>query len=186
MTKVKLFLFFLIGTVIFNLAGCGFHSQTIQDIPPQLRTIYLDSPNPYSPLTVQLRRTLKSINVHITQTAQAAPVTLRIISNNMTPNIPSIIYSGNATSYSYTLKTTFEIAKRNGEIIFGPKTLHISRSVLQNANQVYTPDATDLLKRELTRSMVTLIYNQITALNTWKALNKAFYRQGLNRHKHSV
>jgi len=180
MKKIKLPLFFFIGFVACSLlAACGFHSQTINDIPPQLRIIYLDSPNPYSPLAVQLRRVLASIKVHITKTAQAAPVTLSITSSKMTANIPSIIYSGNATSYSYTLVTTFKVIKRNGEVIFGPKTLSISQSLLQNANQVYTPNATVLLKKELTRTMVTLIYNEITALKMQKALNKAFHNKNL-------
>lgn len=174
MTKVKLLIFFIIGITFSTLiAGCGFHSQTLNDIPPQLRTVYLDSPNPYSQLSVQLRRVLTSLNVHLTKTAQAAPITLRIVDNTMTANVPTILYSGNAISYTYTLVTHIEITKWNGKLIYGPKRLSVSRSLLQNANQVYTPDASILVKRELTRTMVTLIYNQITALNTRKLLNKA-------------
>ena len=175
MMKLKLFTFFAIGIMLCALlTGCGFHAQTPNDIPLQLRRIYLYSPNPYIPLTVQLRRILTSLNVRFTTTAKGAPVTLRIIDNKMTANIPTILYSGNANSYTYTLVTDIEIAKRNGKIIYGPKRLSISRSLLQNVNQLYTPNASALMKRELTHTMVTLIYNHITSLKTRHALQKAF------------
>ena len=174
MKKLQFIISILITTFICStLTACGFRPRSARDIPPPLRTIYLDTPNPYSQLTVQLRRTLQAVDVHVTKTAQAAPVTLRIINSRWSYYIPTILYSGNATKYSYTLTVTFALETRNGKVAVGPKTLGYTRTLLQNANQVYTPNATRLMKREITHTMVTLIYDFLISNNTSQALNKA-------------
>ncbi len=154
------------------LTGCAFKFRSLNDVPPALRTLYLDTPNPYSPLTTQLKRVLKSVGIRLTETPQEAPVILRIIKNEWTYNIPPILASGYATTYSYTLTTTFELRKRLGKQLRSVNTFTVTRSLIQNANQVYTPNATQLMKRQITRTMVMLIYEHLTSKGVRCTFNK--------------
>ncbi len=159
------------------LAGCGFRTLSPHDIPPPLRNIYVDTKNPYAPLVVQLKRMLTSLKVRMVNSPQAAPVTLRISDIKTDFSMPPIIYSGNATAYTYSLAVTIELTKKNGSLIYGPNKISISRSLLQNVNQVYVPNADMLMQRDLTRNMVTIIYNRITSRDVQKALHKAFSKR---------
>lgn len=175
-----LFLGIIMGGV---LVGCGFHSRSPSNIPPQLRTVYLDTPNPYSHLSMQVRRTLESLNVHLVKSQKKAPVTIHIISSTMTHDTPTIFYSGNAVSYTYSFSVKLELLSKDGKNITGSTTLNISRSLLQNANQVYTPEATAMMERQLTTIMTSLIYNYLTSANVRKALHNAFIKK-INHRNH--
>ena len=172
----RAFILFIIASLMVTLSGCLLQPRSPNDIPPKLRTLYLDTPNPYSPLSVQLQRLLQSLNVHLTNSAETAPVTLHIMKSEWSDNIQAITYSGNATTYSYTLTTRFELLSRKGKPLIGPTSLRVTRSLIQNANQVYTPNATRLVKREMIRTMVTLIYNQLTSQQTRQMLTKTTSR----------
>ncbi|MBW5802390.1 hypothetical protein FIV31_01320 [Coxiella endosymbiont of Ornithodoros amblus] len=164
MKKIRLIIPLLMVIFISStLPACGFRPRSPNDVPPQLRILYLDAHNPYDPLVVQLSRTLRALNVHLTQTREAAPVTLRVSHISWETAIPTILYSSNATTYSYTLSVDFVVETRDGRTIKGPRNLTLIRSLLQNPNQVYTPNAAHLMKQEMTRTMVTLIYNYLVA-----------------------
>lgn len=156
--KRKLIIILLSTSLALLLTGCGFKPRSPEDVPPALRVLYLDSPNPYAPLTVQLERALKALKVRFVNSPHEAPVTLRIVSNAFTYTLPNIVNSGMAYTYSYRLFVTYELENAKGTIIYGPRRINISRSLLQNANQLYTPNATQLMKQEVTRTTVLLIY----------------------------
>ncbi|WP_100622925.1 LPS assembly lipoprotein LptE [Candidatus Coxiella mudrowiae] len=160
--KIRAIFILLIGTLICStVAGCGFKLRSPNDIPPYLCILYIDSPNPYDLLTIQLSRTLQALNVHLTKTREDAPVILRIININWEPLIPAILYSRTATFYTYLLSVDFDLETVNGQILMGPKNLTLRRRLIQNANQIYTPNATRLMKQEMTRTMVSLIYKDL-------------------------
>ena len=165
MKKIRLIIPLLMLIFISSsLSACGFKPRSPNDIPSQLRILYLDAPNnPYDPLVVQLSRTLHALNVHLTQTREAAPITLRISHIDWETVIPTILYISNTTTYSYALSVDFVVETQDGRTIKGPGNLTLTRSLLQNTNQVYTLNATRLMKREMTRTMVTLIYNHLVA-----------------------
>lgn len=165
--------------IALSLTACGFSPRSASDVPPSLHILYLDSPNPYSPLVVQLQRTLQSVDVHIVNTIDEAPVILRIITNDFYYHIPTILDSGDAVTYSYTVKVTYQLQTKTGENITAPKTISITRSLIQNANQVYTPNATQLMKREITRTVVILIYHDLLSQGTRQALDIT-----LKQHRH--
>lgn len=156
------------------LTACGFAPRSASEVPPQLHVLYLDSSNPYSPVAVQLQRTLQSVNVHFVNNMKDAPVTLHISSENFTYTIPTILDSSNAASYSYTIKVVYRLQTSTGKIITDPKTVAITRSLIQNANQVYVPNAAALMKGEITRTVVIVLYHDLMSLKTRHALQVAF------------
>lgn len=165
--------FILLALIVFccALSGCGFRPRSSAEVPEALKVLYLDTPNPVSPFSVQLARTLNAVHIRLVNEPKDAPFILRILESGWQYDIPNMIYSGNAISYSYTFRVRYTLQKRSGEFLFQPKTLTVSRSLIQNANQIYTPDATMLMKREITRTMVILLYNNLVSIKTRNLLN---------------
>lgn len=160
--KFKRCLFFqLVFLFCSTLIGCGFKPRLRDDIPPYLHILYIDSPNPYDPLTVQLSRILEALNVRLTKMKNIAPVTLRIIHIKWEPLIPVILYSSTTTPYTYLLSVDFDLETRNRKILMGPKNLTLRRFLIQNTNQIYTPNATQLMEQEMTRTIASLIYKNL-------------------------
>ena len=167
--KIRTIFIVLTSILIFStLTGCRFKSRSSKDVPPHLRILYIDSPNPYDLLTVQLRRTFQALKVCLTRTRESAPIILRIININWKPCIPSILYSSTITPYTYLLSVNFDLETRSGHILMGPRNLILRRQLIQNTNQIYTPNATRLMKREMTRIMISLIYKEFVAHKEYK------------------
>lgn len=101
----------IIAFISSNIFSCGFQFRSPNEIPPCLRILYLDSPDPYDPLVIQLSRILRALNVHLTN-SHIAPMTLRIIQIEWKTTIPSVLYSNNAITYSYSLNVNLVIEKK--------------------------------------------------------------------------
>ena len=144
-----------------SLSACGFKLRSPSDISPHLSTIYIDAPNPYDPLVIQISQTLRALNVHLTKTRKVASVVLKITDIGWETVIPSLLYINNATTYSYTLSVNFIVETSDGLKIRRSKNLTLTRSLLQNANQIYTQNAICLMKLEMTRMMTMLIYHYL-------------------------
>lgn len=160
--KIRAIFIPLISILICTImSGCGFKPRSPKDIPVYLCILYIDAPNPYDRLTIQLSRTLQALNVHLTKTREEAPIILKIININWTNPIPTILYSSTARFYTYLLSFDFDLETINGKILMGPKKLILRRRLVENANQIYTPNATRLIKEEMTQAMVSLIYKNL-------------------------
>lgn len=79
------------------LAGCGFHLRGQAGMP--FTTLYLDTPNPNSPFSKELRRNLEANNVKLLNTAEQADVVLNIISEIPDKQILSLAGSGRVNEF---------------------------------------------------------------------------------------
>lgn len=160
---MNLFKMLLISILICGiLTACGFKPRSINDITQQMHVLYLDSSNPYHPLVIQLRRTLQGLNVQFTQFRKNAPVILRVNDINWNTVVPPIISITNIITYTYVLHVTVALETKAGERIRGPRTFSLSRTLVQNNIQLYTLNADRLMKREMIRTMVDLVYHYLT------------------------
>ena len=144
-----------------SLSACGFKLRSPSDISLHLSTLYIDAPNPYDPLVIQISQTLRALNVHLTKTRKVASAVLQITDIEWETVIPSLLCINNATTYSYTLSVNFIVETSDRLKIRRSKNLTLTHSLLQNANQIYTRNATCLMKLEMTRMMAMLIYNYL-------------------------
>lgn len=151
------FIFFIIGTLLC-LNGCGFHPLSASSVPQNLRTLYLETPNEYSQFTQLLTMRLKALNIHLTNSAKQAPITLRVDNIKINRSEPSIITNSIASTYSYTLTTYVHLINKQGERITPTKKIMLSRTVLLNANQVMTPETSSMAQRDMQREAIQFIY----------------------------
>jgi LPS-assembly lipoprotein len=79
------------------LAGCGFHLRGQAALP--FNTLYLDTANPNSPFTKELRRNLEANKLKLVGTAEQADVVLSIASEAPDKQILSLSGSGRVNEF---------------------------------------------------------------------------------------
>jgi LPS-assembly lipoprotein len=144
---------------VFLLAAC--HSTSASQTPPKL--LLLDTKYPYDPLIIELKRRLQSAQIYLNTLSPHATCTLHIPAIEWEETIYPILYSGNATSYTYTLRAIVSLQASDKKIGIAPKIFQVSRSLLKNANQIYTPAVSPLMKREIAHTLATLIYYYVVS-----------------------
>ncbi|MCK4869590.1 MAG: hypothetical protein KAS93_00595 [Gammaproteobacteria bacterium] len=156
--------------ITLTIAGCGFHLRGKDILPPQLKTIQLQSNRPYGDIELALQRSLTSEGATVVR-SNSAPYIIRIKNSNFTHNNQNMVSQSQATVYSFTYKTTFDLVNKKGKKIMAVQTVSTSRSVIMSPNEVLAASGeVDIVKNELKRDLVFQIMNRIGSLNTRKAL----------------
>lgn len=143
------------------VSSCGFHTRAASNIPMLYRKMYLETDFPYDSLTTQLKDQLTAVKIALVDDKNT-PVTLRLGAPKFTHDMPSVSSSSYAVTYTYTLSISVTLITKDGTVLAGPKTFNASDGLMLNANQIYTTSAAPLLKRELERNIIDLIYHWLT------------------------
>jgi len=148
------------------IEGCGFHFRSGKEIPSELKTVYLITPNPYSSFTERLSNLLKGVDIHLTSCPEAAPVTLEVTQATFSKNNPAITTATEPVAYTYTLTIQYHLKTAEGKGITPMKSLSSSRSVVLNAQQIYSASSASLIQPQLEQEIVMLMYNQLISQST--------------------
>lgn len=162
MHSIKHYIYFMLATCLLLLAGCGFHLRMAHPLPPSLQKLYLDSDAPYGDFSLELQQMLKSINVTLVNEPTAAPITLKVFSENFNSTVLS--ESASSTTKQYVLHFTmqYELLDAHGNVIWGPKTIQNERNYTVNENQVLSTDSDQAaLRTEMERDAVFMILMQL-------------------------
>ena len=160
----------IIIALTLSLTACAFHPRNAEDIPLQLKTIYLNTDNPYSEFTTQLKNMLQSLDIKLAKSRFRAPYQIRIKHYKFTQSHPALTTTMLAVTFTYSLRLNLSIYNKAGKSIIGPLKLSTSRTVVQNASQVYTPGTATLAKQELRRDLISRIYYVLISEEVKKAL----------------
>lgn len=87
----------LLFALTLMLGGCGFHLRGQAQMP--FDSLYLQVPNPYAPLIVELRHALKTNNVKLSEQQKGAALTLQIVSEVADRQILSLSRAGRVSEY---------------------------------------------------------------------------------------
>lgn len=155
-----------------SLTACGFHLRSQPPLPPELKTLYVQSDDPYGQLTLQLEQILQSMGVTIVDTSKEAPVTLKIFNEQYTTSILSESASSSTKQYTLYLIAQYEVLNNKGKILFGPKTVKEQSNYTVNENQVSSYNTQeDSLKEELQRDAVFSILMQLGSTDAVNAIS---------------
>jgi len=170
MTKLTFLKCLLLLILSFCISACGFQLRSANNMPPELRVLYLDINNNYSPFNIKLENMLRSLNIKLTTTPEEAPITLQIIQNQIHHNTPDISTGNSAITYTYTMTFTFTLLNKAGKALIRPQVLHTSERLLMNVNQIYSNSADTAIKQQLQREMLMKIYNILSSGEVKKLL----------------
>lgn len=162
---------FFLGSLLCCLVGCGFHLRGHEPLPPQLDVLYLETDEPYGPLTKQLQQILTSIGVALAPDATMAPVTLRIIADTYGQQLTAQSSSGQLNTYILTYTLTYQLLDKQGRFLQHVQVITTSRSYTISANQVLGDTAVQTsLQNDMRSDAINQLLNRLRARNTQKAL----------------
>jgi LPS-assembly lipoprotein len=170
---------YVLFLLIFFIAGCGFHLRGNVNLPSSLQQLYIDSANPYGPVTLQLKQILGHSGVSIED--QSGPQITTLVLRNERFNQTTFSQSASSKTNQYTLyfSVDYELHNNKGETLYGPKTINTQGNYTVNEDAVLTTSTQeDTLRTELQRQAV---YQLIEQLNS-KAVANAVQATSKNPH----
>ena len=162
----------LLLLLTLSLSACGFHLRKQPPLPPELKTLYVQSDQPYELLTLQLTQILRSMGVTLVDTAKEAPVTLKIFNERYTTSILSESASSSTKQYTLFLTVQYQMQNSSGKVLFGPKTVREQSNYTINENQVSSTNTQqNSLKEEMQRDAVFSILMQLGSTDAINAVS---------------
>lgn len=122
--------------ISFLLTACGFHLRGYEPISPALKTVYLETKDPYDSFTKELKHVLAAAGVQLVSKPQSNAVMLEIINTKFNRQIDNIGSSGQNTIYLLTYNITYQIRNAQGVAVQTPQTINTFRNYSAGTNQL--------------------------------------------------
>lgn len=148
--------------LVATLSACGWHFQNGALIPQELRTLAFESGDPYSEMSMALRRQLQINDVNLVNETQGVPV-LRINSQRINDEVASVFKRGREAEKVLMLEVEASVRFANGETY--PISTKVNRTFFDNSRaalaksaerDVIWNDMRDQAARQLITKMVAL------------------------------
>lgn len=139
-----------LGLAVITTAGCGYHLSSTAQLPIEMKTMRLNSYDPYSPLTRAVRDELRLNDVTLIDDKDKNMIlpSLSIISSSESQVTASVFQAGKTAEYQMTLSIQAHVlmlGKNNY-----PINIKVCRSFFDNPLKALAKDAErDIIRQEL-------------------------------------
>ena len=151
----------LVGVTAF-LTACGWHFDNGAAVPAELKTMALESSDPYSEMSMAMRKQLLSNNVNLVPAKQGVPV-LRLNKQTSSDKVASVFKQGREAEKVLTLDVEASVRLGNGETY--PISAKINRTFFDNSRAALAKSAErDVIWNDMREQAARQLINKMAAL----------------------
>lgn len=148
---------------VMLLAACGFQFQNGQLIPKELQTLKLESSDPYSDMTVALRRQLQLNNVKVVDTGNVPVLRINQVSNQDV--VASVFKQGREAEKMLMLNVDVAVKLPQKEAHRFP--IKINRTFFDNSRAALAKSAEkEMILKDMHQQAARAIISKLVSLQT--------------------
>ena len=150
-----------VGATAF-LTACGWHFDNGAAVPAELKTMALESSDPYSEMSMAMRKQLLSNNVNLVPAKQGVPV-LRLNKQTSSDKVASVFKQGREAEKVLTFDVEASVRLANGETY--PISAKINRTFFDNSRAALAKSAErDVIWNDMREQAARQLINKMAAL----------------------
>lgn len=153
-----------LGVTLLALAvgGCGFQLRGSAELPASLQPLYLAGYQ-HSEVVRELRRTLKTNGVIVSDTLEGARAGLMILEDNTDRRVLSVDTGGDAQEYELTYLLSFSVVDATGQERLPRQRIVVQRDYLYDATGVLGKQVEEeQLRKEMVRDAVHQLLRRLS------------------------
>ncbi len=163
MTSSFVSLSFMIGASLL-VQSCGFHLRGLVEMPPELKSVYIEGGLPDSQMREILRQKLISSKVNVLERQTKSGAVLRILRDKTSRRIASVNAAGQPNEYELKYVLSYRLEDGQGRELLVPREISLLRTYRYDPNNILSvEEEAQRIKREMARSAVNQMLRQISA-----------------------
>ncbi|RLR18431.1 LPS assembly lipoprotein LptE [Sodalis-like symbiont of Bactericera trigonica] len=166
-----------LGLVVTITAGCGYHLRgTTAQVPTEMKTMSLNSYDPYGPLTRAVRAELRLNDVTLVDDAQDKNNTLpslRIVNSSENQVTASVFQDGKTAEYHQMTLSVHAQVRMPGKDYY-PIDVKVYRSFFDNPLTALAKDAEgDIIRQEMRQQAAQQLVRKLLTVHAAEEADKA-------------
>ncbi len=168
----------LFCTLITLLTACGFHLQGEMPLAQPLHRLYLETADPYGPLTHSLEQSLRLSKVQLVDSPEKADTILHILQDSTSQQLLAPNGTLQTRQYNLTVTIVFEVTDNKSRILVPPQTLTETRPITIQSNQVLgSSNEVNIYYQQMRRELAYAIMNRLASQELTKLINHKQFPQ---------